>query len=111
MKTHFRFLLPAAAGCLALSLAACSSAPAASGEAPAEAAGTYAYHIGGYDWGGRVDEVTLSLDKPLDKVTPETFDVKETVETDEGTTKENNLTVSEAWISRAMPSGRMKASP
>lgn len=45
MKSRSRFFLQTAAGLLALSLAACTAAPAASEEKPAEASGTYAYHI------------------------------------------------------------------
>ena len=98
MKSRSRLLLQTAAGLLALSLAACTAAPAASEEKPAEASGTYAYHIGGYDWGGRVDEVTLTLDAPVDSVSKDTFQVKETVETDDEKTKENDLTVTEAYL-------------
>lgn len=98
MKSRSRFFLQTAAGLLALSLAACTAAPAASEEKPAEASGTYAYHIGGYDWGGRVDEVTLTLDSPIDSVSKDTFQVKETVETDDEKTKENDLTVTEAYL-------------
>lgn len=40
--------------------------------------GTYAIYIDGYDWGCGTSKVILSLDYPLDEVTPEDFNVTET---------------------------------
>lgn len=81
---------------LSLSLCACGAPAAQTGTS--KATGTYAYHIGGYDWGGRVDEVTLTLEEPINSVSADTFHVEETVETDDDKTKTNELKVDDAWL-------------
>ena len=74
--------------------AGCSaSAPAAT-----DVKGTYAYHIGGYDWGGRVDAVDVTLDAPIDKVDKDTFKITETAEDQDDKTKTNDLPVADAWL-------------
>lgn len=79
------------------SLAGCSSA--ASKPAPSnEVTGTYSFNIGGYDWGGRVDQIDVTLSSPIDKVDKDTFTVKETVEDQDDKTKTNDLPVADAYL-------------
>lgn len=55
--------------------------------------GTYAMHVGGYDWGSGTDRITLSLTGPVDAVTEDTFTVVETKKAYDLTQKTFPLTV------------------
>ena len=68
-------------GAAAMGLTACgaSGGDAASNASTDKAlAGTYAIHVGGYDWGPGVDKAIVTFDAPLDAVTTTDFVVAET---------------------------------
>lgn len=79
-------------GFLAAAMAGCSSTAAS------EVTGTYAYNIGGYDWGGRVDGIDVTLNTPIDKVDKDSFVITETVEDQNDKTKTNDLPVQDIYL-------------